>query len=149
MSFADKPRALTDLTTYLLSQTAELAKRDLDQRLSERGLRLRHMAVLAAVAEGPASQLDLARRLDMDPSDMTATVDDLEGSRLVSRTVDSSDRRRKLVTLTRPGRTELRRLDALAREVAGALLAPVPAARRQQLHDDLYRVLVAHDHRDG
>jgi DNA-binding MarR family transcriptional regulator len=107
------------------------------------------MAVLAAVAEGPASQLDLARRLDMDPSDMTATVDDLEGSRLVSRTVDSSDRRRKLVTLTRPGRTELRRLDALAREVAGALLAPVPAARRQQLHDDLYRVLVAHDHRDG
>ena len=145
MAFSDKPAMLTAVTTYLLSQTAKVAKRDLDARLSARGLRLRHMAVLTAVDEGPASQLEFSRRLDMDPSDMTATIDDLEASRLVARRTDPADRRRKLVTLTRPGRTELGRLDAIAREAAESLLAPVPASRRRQLHDDLRRVLEAHE----
>ncbi len=131
------------MTTYLLSQTAKVAKRDLDNLLSERGLRLRHMAVMTAVAEGPASQLELSRRLNIDPSDMTAAVDDLETSRLVERRTDPADRRRKLVMLTRRGRTELGRLETTARHAADRLLAPIPASRRRTLHDDLLRVLQA------
>ncbi len=148
VSFADKPETLTGLTSYLLSQTAKLAKRDLDRRLADRGLRLRHMAVLSAVGEGPAGQLELSRRLDMDPSDMTATVDDLEGRGYVGRTVDPRDRRRKLVTITRAGRSELVRIETVARELTDTLLAPLPARRRRQLHDDLHHVLLAHDARE-
>src|SRR4029078_7376510 len=78
MPFDDRPTRLVPLTTYLLSQTAKLAKRELDHRLSARGLRLRHMSVMASLDDGEASQLDLARRLHLDPSDVTATVDELE-----------------------------------------------------------------------
>jgi DNA-binding MarR family transcriptional regulator len=145
--FADRPERLSSLTTYLLSQTAKIAKRELDDRLAERGMRLRHMSVLAAVDEGPATQLELSRRLDLDPSDVTATVDDLESAGFVGRQADEADRRRKIVALTRSGRRELATLDRTARRLADDLLDPVPERRRQQLHDDLRRVLVAHDAR--
>jgi DNA-binding MarR family transcriptional regulator len=103
--------------------------------------------VLAAVDEGPATQLELSRRLDLDPSDVTATVDDLESAGFVGRQTDEADRRRKIVALTRSGRRELATLDRTARRLADDLLDPVPERRRQQLHDDLRRVLLAHDAR--
>jgi DNA-binding MarR family transcriptional regulator len=131
----------------LLSQTAKIAKRELDERLAARGMRLRHMAVLAALDEAPTTQLNLGRRLGLDPSDVTETVDDLEGEALVARTLDQDDRRRKIVTLTRAGRREIADLDRMARRLAESLLAPVPERRRRQLHTDLLRVLQAHDER--
>ena len=147
MAFDDRPQQLVSLTAYLLSQVAKIAKNELDDQLSRRGLRLRHMAVLAVAGEGPVSQLELTRRLNIDPSDVTATVDDLENAALVARTVDPTDRRRRLVTMTAGGRREMARLTAMAQQIADALLEPVPPRRRQQLHDDLRRVLLAHDDR--
>lgn len=146
-SHGQRPQRLTGLTTYLLSQTAKIAKRELDERLAARGMRLRHMAVLAVLDEAPTTQLDLGRRLGMDPSDITGTVDDLEGKALVARTLDRDDRRRKVVTLTRAGRREIADLDKMARKLADSLLEPVPERRRQRLHADLLRVLQAHDER--
>lgn len=148
-AFADRPQRLTCLTTYLLSQTAKIAKRQLDDRLAARGLRLRHMAVLAVLAEAPSAQLEVGRRLDLDPSDVTSTVDDLEARGMVERTVDPSDRRRRLVALTRAGRRELTQLERIAGSLADTLLGPVSERRRRQLHDDLVRVLVAHDARES
>jgi DNA-binding MarR family transcriptional regulator len=141
----NKPERLTGLTSYLLSQVAKVAKRDLDDRLADKGLRLRHMAVLAVVEEGPASQLDLGRRLAMDPSDVTATVDGLEATRLVARSTDPADRRRKLVTLTAAGRKRLDWAERVARELCDELLEPVPERRRAQLHRDLHQVLLTRD----
>jgi DNA-binding MarR family transcriptional regulator len=141
----DKPARLTGLTSYLLSQVARLAKRDVDDRLATVGLRLRHMAILAALDEAPSSQLDLGRRLAMDPSDVTATVDDLESGGLATRSTDPADRRRKVVTLTRVGRRRLAWCDRAARDVSDALLAPVPERRRAQLHRDLFRILLARE----
>ncbi|WP_308466532.1 MarR family winged helix-turn-helix transcriptional regulator [Rathayibacter soli] len=135
------------MTTYLLSQAAKIAKRDLDEALAARGMRMRHMAVLAVLDETPATQLDLGHRLDLDPSDVTATVDDLEAHSLVIRAVDPADRRRKVVSLTVSGRREIARLDRMARQLADALLQPVPEERRRQLHADLLTVLLAQDAR--
>lgn len=146
-SHGARPVRLTALTTYLLSQTAKIAKRELDEQLAARGMRLRHMAVLAVLDEAPTTQLDLGRRLGMDPSDITGTVDDLEGKSLVARALDRDDRRRKIVTLTRAGRREIADLDRVARKLADSLLEPVPERRRHQLHADLLRVLQAHDER--
>ena len=61
------------------------------------------------------------------------------------RTADQSDRRRKVVTLTRSGSRELGRLELIGRQLADTVLAPLPERRRQQLHQDLRRILVAHD----
>lgn len=145
--FSDRPDRLTTLTTYLLSQTAKIAKRQLDDALASRGMRLRHMAALAVLDEGPTTQLELGRRLGLDPSDVTATVDDLEADGLVARTSDQADRRRKVVSVTRSGQRKFAELDKVARGLADALLEPVSERRRRQLHDDLLRVLRTHDDR--
>jgi DNA-binding MarR family transcriptional regulator len=144
---ADRPARLSSITTYLLSQTSKIANRELDERLAERGMRLRHMAVLAVVDEGPTTQSELSRRLELDPSDVTATVDDVESAGFVVRQIDEADRRRKIVVLTASGRRELNAQDRIARRIAERLLEPVPERRRRQLHEDLRRVLTASDER--
>jgi MarR family transcriptional regulator, lower aerobic nicotinate degradation pathway regulator len=144
------PAPLLGLTVYLLSQTAGAGKRVLDGRLAERGLRLRHMAVLAALSEaGAAHQSALGRSVRLDPSDMTATVDDLERAGYVERRVDPGDRRRRVVRLTREGDRTLAELRAMAEGVADELLAPLPEARRRRLHEDLAVVLAALRGEDG
>jgi DNA-binding MarR family transcriptional regulator len=141
MATAHPPSLLT-LTTYLLSQTAKVAKRQLDVQLQERGLRLRHMLVLAWLTDnGSTSQLSLATNLGLDPSDVTSTIDDLEDMELVKRAVDPADRRRKLITVTRRGATEFAHLQGLAAEISDDLLGPLSPSRRAALHADLRKVL--------
>lgn len=129
------PPSLTGLTTYLLSRTGKIARNRLAGRFAERGLRLWHHAVLAALADfGPHVQRDLAVRLAIDPSDMAKIVDELAGAGAVERARDTADRRRVSVALTEPGRTLLAELDAQAQEVQNEVLDPLGAAERDQLN---------------
>jgi len=138
------PPVLLDLTVYLLDKIARIGRQAVDDRLAERDLRLRHLAVMAALAEaGATSQLALGQRLRLDPSDVTGILDDLQAQGLADRTIDSADHRRRLVQLTEQGEHTLQELHTLARDVADRLLAPLTPARRRQLHNDLLTVLTA------
>jgi DNA-binding MarR family transcriptional regulator len=65
--------------------------------------------------EGPCSVSDLAAAERMRPQSMAQTVGDLEADGLVARSPDPDDRRRALVTLTRPGKEKIE-ADRRARE---------------------------------
>ncbi|WP_033825220.1 MarR family winged helix-turn-helix transcriptional regulator [Kitasatospora sp. MBT63] len=135
------PPSLTGLTTYLLSRTGKAARGLLAARLARRGLRLWHMAVLAALADfGPHAQRELAVRLSVDPSDITKVVDDLAAATWVERTRDPADRRRVRVHATPAGLTALTELQAEAEAVQATLLTPLTPAERTQLTDLLRRV---------
>ncbi|MFG1806745.1 MarR family winged helix-turn-helix transcriptional regulator [Streptomyces sp. NPDC049040] len=135
------PPTLTALTTYLLSRTGKTARGRLAAELAEDGLRLWHMAVLAALADfGPHSQRDLADRLTIDPSDIVKILDDLTAAGHVTRTRDPADRRRVQVRLTPAGRTALDGLLTRAEAVQADLLAPLEPAERATLHDLLSRI---------
>ena len=135
------PPSLTGLTIYLLSRTGKIARGRLAGRFSERGLRLWHHAVLAALAGfGPHVQRDLAARLAIDPSDMAKIVDELAGAGSVERARDAADRRRITVTLTDPGRTLLAELDAEAAGVQDEVLEPLSKGEREQLDALLRKV---------
>jgi MarR family transcriptional regulator, lower aerobic nicotinate degradation pathway regulator len=96
----------------------------------EEQMRFPHFAVLAALDEfGPASQRDISRRLRIDPSDLVAFVDWLEGVGFVERTRDEDDRRRYRVDLTTAGRRAL----------------AVRAAAADRANDELFRALDDHD----
>ena len=135
------PPSLTGLTTYLLSRTGKIARGRLAGRFAERGLRLWHHAVLAALADfGPHVQRDLAARLAIDPSDMAKSVDELAGLGSVERARDAADRRRVTVTLTDAGRTLLAELDAEAAGVQGEVLKPLTEDERVQFDALLRKV---------
>jgi MarR family transcriptional regulator, lower aerobic nicotinate degradation pathway regulator len=138
------PPSLTGLTTYLLSRAGKIARGRLAGRFADRGLRLWHHAVLAALADfGPHVQRDLAARLEIDPSDMAKIVDELAGAGSVDRARDAADRRRITVTLTDAGRALLAELDAQARDVQDEVLEPLTEDEREQL-DVLLGKVFAH-----
>lgn len=135
------PPSLTGLTTYLLSRTGKIARGRMAGRLAERGLRLWHHAVLAALADfGPHVQRDLAARLGIDPSDMAKIVDELAGAGYVERARDAADRRRVTVTLTDAGHGLLTELDAEAEGVRDEVLEPLSKDEREQLDALLRKV---------
>ncbi|MEW2521176.1 MarR family winged helix-turn-helix transcriptional regulator [Actinacidiphila alni] len=135
------PPTLAALTTYLLSKTGKAARGRLAAHLSGEGLRLWHMAVLAALADfGPQAQRDLAARLVIDPSDMVKVIDELAAADCVERARDTADRRRVRVALTPAGRDRLAALTARAEAVQDEVLAPLDAAERATLHALLLRV---------
>lgn len=144
------PPTLTGLTTYLLSRTGKAARGAIAAQLAESGLRLWHMAVLAALADhGPHAQAQLSARLGIDPSDVVKIVDELAAHGWAERARDPVDRRRVRITLTPAGRTALTGLTARAHAVQDDVLAPLDARERAALHGLLARVHDGLEERGG
>nr|WP_281286857.1 MarR family transcriptional regulator [Nonomuraea turkmeniaca] len=82
---------------------------------------------------GVASQAELGRRCNMDRSDVVAAINELAEQGFVERTPDPDDRRRNMVTLTKAGDRQLRRMDRALDKVQDDLLGPLPAEDKQIL----------------
>ena len=63
---------------------------------------------LLSLAKGPLSLADLAQAIGADASYTTIIVNELEALGLLSRTLDTRDRKRKTVKLTANGRDSMR-----------------------------------------
>src|SRR3954464_7014558 len=103
---------LARLPSRLVGQASLHADRLVAAALAEEGMRRHHYAVLAALADGPASQAELGRRLWIDRQDPHGVVADLEAAGLISRVRDEADRRRNVVAATPAAAETLERLDA-------------------------------------
>ncbi|PZF83061.1 MarR family winged helix-turn-helix transcriptional regulator [Jiangella anatolica] len=107
------------------------------QALAPYGLDPRELAVLVTLTQdGPQSQQELARPLQVDRTTMVAIVDRLEGLELVRRRPDPSDRRKNLIEPTEHGRQTgadaTRAVDAAERTFLDAA-ADVDAAELRDL----------------
>ena len=133
----DLGRALT-ATFYGLVQRM---KQDSARRAAEWDMSVAQVRALYAVRE-PLSMRELAERLYLDPSNLTALVDRLEELGLVERRADADDRRVKRLVITPKG-------SRLADEIIGAVfdktaLFDVLGTREQrQLLDLLTRLVDA------
>jgi DNA-binding MarR family transcriptional regulator len=85
------------------------------------GLSWTRVLALRRLAAEPQTQRDLAERLSADPPYVTLMVDDLEKRGLVRRKPHPTDRRAKLVELTRSGHAAAARADAILDEPPAAL----------------------------
>jgi DNA-binding MarR family transcriptional regulator len=140
------PQALRQLPSWLLGQTSMHAHRLLTGALKAEDARPYHYRVLASLQEfGPASQVEVGGRANLDRSDVVAAVDELVDRGFVERAADPADRRRNVITITRAGRAHLRRLDKVLARVQDELLSPLSPAQRKELIRLLDRVLDHHD----
>jgi DNA-binding MarR family transcriptional regulator len=145
----DPPGRVRQLPSWLAGQLAAAAARLVADVLANEGLRRQHFVVLSALAErGAASQADLGRRLSIDRSDMHALLSELEQHGLVARVRDERDQRRMLVELTRAGARALKRLETSVEAAQEALVAPLSAADRRELHRLLTRLVDYHSGRN-
>lgn len=119
-----------------LQITAHDLKKAADRALADTGLTTAQVAVLAVVAaEGPIAQRTLALRLGVNESAVTAMARRVVELGLLSRELDGSDARVRLLVLTPLG------LEALDR--AGSGFATVNAAADGALDAAEVEVLVA------
>src|ERR1700723_1994910 len=85
-----------------------------DTALAPSGLKTTQRAILAQLGRSePVTVGQLAEALVMDAGALAHTLKPLERERLVAVTVDPSDRRNRLIKLTRRGRARLAESDAL------------------------------------
>jgi DNA-binding MarR family transcriptional regulator len=91
------------------------------------GLSFGRVRALRRLLGGPLSMGELASALTIDAPNATTVVDDLEELGLVRRQPHPTDRRAKLVALTRKGQNIARRADTVLGRPPDALLALEPA----------------------
>jgi DNA-binding MarR family transcriptional regulator len=136
--------ALLRHTGYLLSRMGMVAQKQFQERLDSLGLTTRMWGALNVLeAEGPITQHALCKGIDMDPSSMVATIDELEARGLVERRRHPTDRRAYALHITDKGHGVLSRGRRLARESQERLLAPLSPEEREQLHGMLLRLALA------
>jgi DNA-binding MarR family transcriptional regulator len=130
----DTPERLVGKPSWLITQLATHVRRLVSDAFTDAGARGYHYRILAALREfGVASQIELARRSAMDRSDVVAAINELVEQGHVERTPDPDDRRRNLVSITKEGERQLRRLDQSLHRVQGELLAPLSPQERLAL----------------
>ena len=136
--------ALVRNTGYLISRLGVYASRHFSERIESLGLTPRMWGALNVLDAEPAmSQQQLGRLIDMDPSSMVSTIDELESRGMVERRRHPSDRRVHALHITDDGRETLERGRSLARAAQNELLAPLSADERQELHGLLLRLVRA------
>jgi DNA-binding MarR family transcriptional regulator len=93
------------------------------------GMSFGRIRAIRRLARRPMSMGEFAAAMGIEPPNATGIVDDLETQGLVRRQPHPSDRRAKLVELTRKGKEKARRADAI--------LATPPAGLSALAPDDL------------
>lgn len=105
---------------FLLSDTARLFRQFFEKSVTENGLGLTPGEIRAlanSVRFRGSRQAVIAERMGVEPMTLSAYLDRLEARGLVSRTIDASDRRAKLVEPTAAATDILRQLDPLFEKV--------------------------------
>jgi len=126
----------------LVTQTARQWRRAVDRRLQPFGLTEATWLPLLRISRAPAPprQKELAAALGLDGSSVVRLLDSLERGGLIERHAAADDRRAKDLHLTAAGRAIVARVEAVAAEVRGRLLAGVSAAELATASAVLHRV---------
>ena len=131
-------------TGYLLGTVGSIVYQRWAEVLAELEVTPTQAKVLMALGEaGPLGQQRLAELVGIDPRNAVAVVESLVGAGLVSRAVDPSDRRRRVLALTAPGRRLVKKLVTSTTQKDDELLASLPAGDRETLRRLLSAVLHA------
>ncbi len=130
---------------WRLLRAASAAQAHLESRLSAAGLSLAKLAALhqLSLADRPLPLGQLADRLACVKSNVTQLVDRLEADGLVSRELDSSDRRARLAVITDAGRDAYARGIAIQRAAEREVLAGLTPADAAELERLLTRLVPA------
>ena len=139
------PTALTQLPSWLLTQSAAQAHRVVTESFAAGGARAYHFRLLATLVEfGPASQAALGRRSSIDRSDVVAALNELEADGYVRRSPDPEDGRRNVITITTAGKRQYKRLTNLVGKAQEEIFAPLSATDRTRLTTILGKLLAYH-----
>jgi DNA-binding MarR family transcriptional regulator len=127
----ETPTALASDLCWLLARASHALTTESTAALEESGISPREHAVLATAMTGAHTQIELARMVGLDKTTMVVTVDALEAAGLAERRPSSSDRRARVVAVTKAGERKLREAEAVLDRVRDDVLGMLDPAERE------------------
>lgn len=127
---------------YLVLKAGVHFHQKVEDVLGELGLNGRQVLVLTFLAEDDVlSQLELSRRLALDPTIVVGLLDDLQGRGLLERHRDPADRRRHLLELTDEGRKLQAEATTAMRRAEDEYFEPLSPAQREDTRAAMLEVM--------
>lgn len=123
-----------------IMQTARAIRRAYETRLAPLDLNLSQASILGFLANGPASQTQVASSLGIGRAAAGSIVDTLEKRGLVERQPDPTDRRVWLVAVTKAGAALAKPVQDIDRVLRTELRAGISRHERQVLAELLVRL---------
>jgi MarR family transcriptional regulator for hemolysin len=130
---------------WLLGRASHVLKTELTAALESLGLSPRAHHVLKTAMQGEYTQTELAGIVGLDKTTMVVTLDELEAAGLAERRPSATDRRARVVVVTRAGAAKVRQAEAIAARIHADVLEALPAGERQALLDGLARLAAGAD----
>jgi MarR family transcriptional regulator, transcriptional regulator for hemolysin len=137
---ADSRAPLAANLGWLLAQASHVLKTELTAALEELGISPRAHHVLKTAMQGEYSQTELARIVGLDKTTMVVTLDELERTGLAERRPLASDRRARIVAVTKAGAARVRKAEAIAARIQADVLETLPADEREAFLAGLARL---------
>jgi DNA-binding MarR family transcriptional regulator len=127
----EPPPALAADLCWLLARASHALTTEATAALEGSGISPREHAVLATAMTGAHTQIELARLVGLDKTTMVVTVDALEAAGLAERRPSSSDRRARVVAVTKAGERKVREAEAVLERVRNDVLGMLDPAERK------------------
>jgi MarR family transcriptional regulator, transcriptional regulator for hemolysin len=125
------PEPLASDLCWLLSRASHALTTEFTAALEDSGISPREHSVLATAMTGEYTQTELARLVGLDKTTMVVTLDELEAGRLAERRPSRTDRRARVVAVTKAGERKVGEAEAVLQGVREDVLGTLPASERQ------------------
>jgi DNA-binding MarR family transcriptional regulator len=116
---------------FLLSQASHALMTELTARLAELGISPRSHCVLVKALSGELTQGQIAAACALDKTTMVVTLDALERAGLAERRASPSDRRARIVAVTKAGERVVAAADGIVALTYADVLAALPEHQRE------------------
>ncbi|GMK41216.1 MarR family transcriptional regulator [Paenibacillus sp. CCS19] len=127
---------------YLFVTTARILKFEFEKRLAALNLPIPisgpRLRLLMEVWKAEQIRMnELAATLDLKPRTITDFIKALEQSGLIQRTVDPTDRRAAIISLTDMAKPHIRTIRSVSAEISEKLMEKLSSEQRRQMKDML------------
>jgi MarR family transcriptional regulator for hemolysin len=137
----DGPQCFSGDLAWLLKHTSYALTTELVAALAPLGVSPRGYHVLTAAMTGEHTQTELAQLVGLDKTTMVVTIDELEAAGLAKRRPSPTDRRARVIAVTKAGERKVAEGREIMARVQEEVLATLPPRERQGLLDGLNRLI--------
>lgn len=131
------PECLAGNLGWLLTQAHFNLVSEVSAALEPLGVSNRGYHVLATARSGEYTQKELAEQIGLDKTTMVVTVDELEQKGLAERKPSSTDRRARVISVTKAGERKVTQGQKIIDRIQGDVLESLPAKERKVFLESL------------
>lgn len=134
-------RPLAGNLSWLLAQASHVMVTEMTRAFEDMGVSPRGHCVLSTALHGEFTQKELADIVGLDKTTMVVTVDELERAGFAERRPSATDRRARIIAVTKAGKGAVKRGEKLVSAIQENVLSSLPSAEREAFIETLERLV--------